>query len=141
LTQKQKDFYTEQYFSFIIPDYTNFIVDENDNMVAAGIVFPSFTEALRKAKGRLFPFGIFYMLHAIRHPKKLDFYLIGVKKEYHGRGVISIMMNRVNQKALDNGIEYCETSGELEENKAVQDMWKHYEHRQHKRRRCFMKKL
>ena len=81
------------------------------------------------------------MLYALKHPKKLDFYLIGVRKKYQGSGVISIMMNEINKNAIEAGIESCETAGELEDNKAVQDMWKHYEHRQHKRRRCFIKTL
>ncbi len=141
LTQKQKDFYTKQYFGFIAPDYTKFVLDENDNVIAAGIAFPSLTKALQKARGRLFPFGIFHILHAFKHPEKLDLYLIGVKKEYSGRGIIALMLTEVNKAAIRNGIKSCETSGELEDNKAVQDIWKHYEHRQHKRRRCFVKKL
>ena len=141
LTERQKDYYTKQYFDFIVPDYTKFIVDKNDKVIAAGIALPSFTEALRKANGKFFPFGVFHMLYALKHPRKLDFYLIGVKKEYRGRGVISIMMNEVHKAAIKNNIKFCETSGELGENKAVQDMWKLYEHRQHKRRRCFIKKL
>lgn len=141
LTDKQKELYTKQYFGFIVPAYTNFIVDKNDKLIAAEIALPSLTEALRKAKGRLFPFGFIHMLHALKNPKKLDFYLIGVKKEYLGRGVISIMMNEITKAAMENGIVCCETAGELEDNKAVQDIWKHYEHRQHKRRRCFIKIL
>jgi len=141
LSEKQKEFYTDQYFGFLIPEYSKFILNEKDEVVAVGLAFPSFTKALRKARGRLFPFGVFYMLHAIKHPTVLDFYLIGVKKEYIGNGVISIMMNEINKNAIKNGIQVCETSGELEENKAVQDMWRHYEHRQHKRRRCFIKTL
>ena len=141
LTEKQKDFYTDQYFGFILADYTKFILDENDEVIAVGVSFPSFTEALRKAKGHMFPFGFIHMLNAIRKPKKLDFYLVGIRKDYQGSGVISILMNEMTQSVINNGIKYCETSGELEDNKAVQDIWKHYEHRQHKRRRCFIKAL
>jgi hypothetical protein len=140
-TEKQKKFYTDQYFGFLIPEYTKFIINEKNEIVAVGLIFPSFTEALRKANGRKFPFGLLYMLLATKKPTKLDFYLIGVKKEYIGNGVISIMMNEINKNAIKNGIKCCETSGELEDNKAVQDMWRHYEHRQHKRRRCFIKAL
>lgn len=141
LSERQKKYYTEQYFDFIVPEYSKFILNEKDEVVAAGIALPNFTEALRKANGHLFPFGVFYMLYALKHPKKLDFYLIGVRKKYQGSGVISIMMNEINKNAIEAGIESCETAGELEDNKAVQDMWKHYEHRQHKRRRCFIKTL
>ena len=141
LTEKQKEYYTNQYFGFILPDYTKFILNEKDEMIAFVIAMPSLTEALRKANGRLFPFGFIYMLRALKKATKLDFYLVGVKKEYRGRGVISILMSEVNKNTLKNGIVSAETAGELEDNKAVQDIWRHYDHRQHKRRRCFIKML
>ncbi|MDC7227973.1 MAG: GNAT family N-acetyltransferase [Spirochaetales bacterium] len=141
LTEKQKKFYTDQYFSMLIPDFTTFILDENDKLIGAGITFPSFTEALRKAKGNFIPFGAFHMLRALKNPKVLDFYLIGVRKEYQGRGVVSLMMNEITQNALRAGVQLCETNVELEDNTAVQGMWEYYEHRQHKRRRCFIKTL
>lgn len=140
-TEKQKKFYTDQYFGFLIPEYSKFIVNDKDEVVAVGLAFPSFTNALRKSKGRKYPFGIFHMLQAVKNPKILDLYLVGVKKEYISSGIISIMMTEVNKNAIKNGIKFCETSGELENNKAVQDMWRHYEHRQHKRRRCYIKSL
>ncbi len=141
LSEKQMKFYTDQYFGFIVPEYTKFILNENDEVVAAGLTFPSFTQALRKAKGHMLPFGFIHMLKAIKKPSTLDFYLIGVKKQYKGHGVISIMMNEINKNAIKNKIMVCETNPELEDNKPVQDMWKQYEHRQHKRRRCFIKTL
>ena len=39
------------------------------------------------------------------------------------------------------GMVYAETGPTLETNDKVQSQWKFFEHRQHKRRRCFMKDL
>jgi len=50
-------------------------------------------------------------------------------------------MGTITQGAIDAGLETAETSGELEDNEAVQAMWRNYEHRQHKRRRCFIKSI
>lgn len=75
-TEKQKKFYTDQYFGFLIPEYTKFIINDKDEVIAIGLAFPSFTEALRKSKGRMYPFGVLHMLHAVKHPKVLDLYLI-----------------------------------------------------------------
>jgi hypothetical protein len=35
----------------------------------------------------------------------------------------------------------AETNPELESNTQVQAIWKHYDARQHKRRRCYLKRL
>ena len=42
---------------------------------------------------------------------------------------------------LANGIKFCETGPELETNENIQSMWKTFETRQHKRRRCWIKKI
>jgi len=43
--------------------------------------------------------------------------------------------------AYKDGVEYAETGPELENNHQVQALWKYYEAKQHKRRRCFVKSL
>jgi len=141
LTERQIDAYIKQYFGFIQTDYTKAIVDTDGRMVAFGIAMPSLSRALQRSKGRLFPFGFIHLLHALRHPTQIDMYLVAVRPRYQGLGVNSILMNEITRAGIRNGIKSAETSGELEENRAVQDLWRYYDHRQHKRRRCFIKQL
>lgn len=141
LTEPQIDAYVKQYFGFIQTDYTKVIVDKEDRLVAFGIAMPSLSRASQRAKGRLFPFGFLHLLHALRHPSQIDLYLVAVRPKYQGLGVNSIIMTEITRSGIRNGITSAETSGELEENKAVQDLWKYYDKRQHKRRRCFFKAL
>ena len=42
---------------------------------------------------------------------------------------------------IENNVKYCETGPELEDNVNVQSMWKTFDARQHKRRRCFIKDI
>ncbi len=141
LDQEQINLYIKQYFGFIDPQFTKFLVDEHDKLVAAAVAMPSLSRALQKSRGRIFPFGFAHLLYALKFPKALDFYLVGVKPEYQNRGLISILMNEITQACIDAGIKTAETAGELEDNTAVQGIWKSYEHRQHKRCRCFIKSL
>lgn len=141
LTEKQKKVYINQYFSFIDPDFTKIIIDKNNKVVAFGISMPSLSRALQKAQGRLFPVGFFYLLKALKKPETIDMYLVAVDPEYQGRGINSILMTEITGSCIKRGIRTAETSGELEENKAVQDFWRYYEHRQHKRRRSFIRIL
>ena len=62
ITDVQKDYFKKKYISFINPEYIKFVMDEEDNMVAFSVVMPSFSEALQKSKGKLFPFGFLNIL-------------------------------------------------------------------------------
>ncbi len=141
LSEAQVDSYIKQYIPFADPRFTKVVVDENDRVVAFGVAMPSLSRALQKNRGRLFPFGWIPMLQAMKKPVGVDMYLVAVLPEYQSSGVVSVVMGSITQGAIDAGVESAETSGELEDNAAVQAMWRNYDHRQHKRRRCFIKEL
>jgi ribosomal protein S18 acetylase RimI-like enzyme len=141
LTQEQMQAYTDQYFGFLNPDFVRIFVDDNDKVVGFGLTIPSLSRALQRARGRLFPFGFIHLLHALRHPKQIDFLLVAVLPEYQPKGLVAILMNEITVNAIKYGVVSAETNPELETNREVQAMWKHFESRQHKRRRAFIKKL
>ncbi len=117
------------------------IVDKNDRVVAFGFALPSMAKAVQKSKGKLFPFGAFRILHAVRHSKVVDLALVGIRPEYQGKGLNAIVMRFMSKAMLDNKLEYCETNLNLEDNIKIQQQWELFGHEQHKRRRCFIKVL
>jgi hypothetical protein len=141
LTERQVQYYIKTYLGFVDPRFTKVLVDQSDKLVGFGISMPSLSEAVRKAKGRLFPLGWLYILTALRKPKVIDMYLVAVKRELQARGAIALIMNALNDSAIKAGVEYSETNIELETNIEVQGIWKDYEKEQHKRRRAFIKQL
>ena len=141
LTERQVDYYTKMYFSFIKPDYVTVILNEADQVVAFGITMPSLAKALQKCRGRLFPFGFLHLIKAMRRNDRADLYLVGVKPELQGKGINAVMIREINKIYINHGIKKVESNPELETNKDVQGQWKFYERRQHKRRRCFIKEL
>jgi hypothetical protein len=58
ITDVQKEYF-KKYISFINPEYIKFVIDKNKKIVSFSIVMPSFSEALQKAKGKLFPLASF----------------------------------------------------------------------------------
>ncbi|MDE3252988.1 MAG: GNAT family N-acetyltransferase [Bacteroidota bacterium] len=141
LTEKQIAYYTQQYFSFIRPDFVPLVIDQQGKLVAFGITMPSLSHALQKAKGSLFPFGFMHLLKALKKNKQADLYLVAVKKELQGKGVNALLMHALTESYIKNGIRYAESNPELEMNTKVQSIWEHYEAIQHKRRRCYIKHL
>jgi hypothetical protein len=81
------------------------------------------------------------VLRALKHNRKVDLYLTAVRPDMQNKGVNAILMHESNKVFVKNKIEKVETNRELEENSKVQAQWRFFEHRQHKRRRCYKKDL
>ncbi len=141
LTEEQVATYVKQYFGFLNVDYIKIVTDENDAIVACGLAMPSLSRALQRSRGRLLPFGFIHLLWALKFSKYIDFLLVAIRPDYQARGLTAILMTEITRNAIANGIRSAETNPELEFNTQVQAIWKHYDARQHKRRRCYIKTL
>jgi len=141
ITEVQKAYFKKKYISFINPEYIKFIVDKENKLIAFAIVMPSFSKALQKANGKLFPFGIYHLLKAKKRSKDVYFYLIGIHPEYQNKGVTAIVFNEYYKTFTKKGIDMCYRTPELEENIAIKQMWKHFKPVVYKRRRTYRKNL
>lgn len=141
IQQYQINHYKEKYIPYIHPDYITCIADENGKLIAFSIVMPSFSKALKRMDGKMYPFGFLHLLRAQKRNNVAAFYLIGIDPEYQNKGVTAIIFEEMNETFLRNGIEVVETNPELEENKAIQALWSDYDHEQHKKRRTYRKSL
>ena len=143
LTEKQIDQFIKMYLPVIDLRLISLVVDADDNLVALGVSIYSLADALRKAKGKLFPFGWWHLLKAlfIKHPKRLDFLLVAVKPEFQSKGVFAMVFNDLLCNYLQMDLVDVESNPELETNTKVQSQWNDFEKEQHKRRRAFKKDL
>lgn len=143
LSQQQIDQYVKMYLPVLDLKLVSLITEANGRLIGVGISMPSLSRALQKAKGKLFPFGWWHLLKTLKlkKPKLLDLMLVAIKPEYQGKGVNSILFYDLLPIYIEEGYEYVETNVELESNEKVQQQWIYFERRQHKRRRCFKKKL
>ena len=141
IQQHQIEHYKTKYLPYVHPDFIKCIVDENDEMIGFTITMPSFTAALKKINGKMFPFGLFHLWRAQRKNNRAAFYLIGIKESYQNKGVTAIIFQEIQDMFNRRGITAVETNPELEENKAIQALWKNYQHELHKRRRTYRKEI
>lgn len=140
ITDAQKDYFKKKYISFINPEFIKFVLDKNDNLVAFSIVMPSFSEALQKAKGRLFPFGWYHLIKARNQAKTVLFYLIGVHPDYQNKGVHAILFKENHKTFTEKGIMQCIRTPELADNTAIHLLWKNFKPEVF-RKRCTFKKI
>lgn len=141
IQQHQIEVYKKKYLPYVHPDFIKCVVDENDEMIGFAITMPSFTKALKRINGKMFPFGFYHLWRTLRKNNRASFYLIGIKESYQSKGVTAIIFQDIQEMFNKRGITEVETNPELEENKAIQSMWKNYKHELHKRRRTYRKDI
>lgn len=143
LTEKQMDQYVSQYLTFIDLRMVTFIENLEGELVACGITLPSLALALKKARGRLFPFGWLHLLNAlyVNRPDTLDLLLVAAKPEYRSKGLNSVMFYDLIPSLIKLGFKYAESNPELETNLKVQTLWSTFDSQIHKRRRVYAKSL
>ncbi len=142
LSDAQIDKYVNQFILLINCRYVTMIEDKNGDMIGFGLAVPSLADASKKSKGRLFPFGWYRILRAPFASKEtLELFLIGVLDEYKNLGVPAVLLAETIKVAIEDGFKYAETGPMLEENTAIQSLWKRFDRIQHKKRRCWIKEL
>ena len=130
----QIDHYKDRYLRYIHPDFIKSVVDKNGKLIAFAITMPSFSRALKKMNGKLFPFGFLRILMAQKFNSRASLYLIGVHPDYQNKGVTAILFNDLQTMFNRRGIKEVETNPELIENKSIQAFWKNYKNELHKKR-------
>ena len=137
ITEEQIKHYKEKYFKFIDKDYIVCIKDKSGSLISFAITMPSYSKALQKAKGKLFPFGWWHLLNAGKKNDRANFYLIGIHPQYQKRGVTAIIFKEIYETFKKKGVKFLETNPELEENVSIQALWQDYNPINHKRRRTY----
>ncbi len=125
---------------FISDKVSCILFDEDENIAAFGISFPSISKALQKAKGRLFPFGWIHLLKAMNDFETTDLMLNGAAPEWQNKGISSVYYVEMASKARKVGNKWAITNPQIETNSAV-NLWSSYDHELFMRRRCYLKKI
>lgn len=146
LSERQIDQYVKMYFPLADLDLITVVEDGNkDNqLVGLAITIPSLTRALQKChRGRLFPFGWWHLLRAIKFHKTevVDLLLIGVLPEYRSKGANSLVFADLIPRYVKYGFKWGETHVEMETNESVQSQWGSLDPIMHKKRRCYRKAI
>lgn len=146
LTDRQIEQYVKMYLPMADLDLITIIEDWNTpdhKVVGVGISIPSLARALQKCGGKLFPFGWWHILRALKFHKTevVDLLLIGVLPEYRQKGANALLFYDLIPHYQRLGFKWGETHVEMETNMKVQGQWQYLNREKHKRRRCYKKDI
>ena len=143
MTDAQKNYYKNMYFPILNFDFVTLVVNDKDEIVGVGLGMPDISKALRKCGGRLFPFGWYHILKALK-AKQIEVFnllLIAVRPDYQNTGVNAIFFQDQIPRMNKYGIKVLETTGILETNTKNISNFTQFDHKQHKRRRAYIKQI
>lgn len=142
-TDEEADAFVSQYIRMLDLQMLPMIEDKEGNLIACSITMPNLSEALQKAGGRLFPFGWYHLLRALKfnHGEEVELMLIAVHPEWQALGINSLVFADLIPIFNKKGYRFAETGPMLEDNMKVLTQWKEFDHVVHKRRRCFSKEI
>ncbi len=129
-----------RYLPVIDPRFVK-VVALDGEFVGFVVGIPSITDGIRRAHGRLLPFGWYWILRASRRSRRLDLLLGGIKPSCRGQGVDVLMGRAMMESAHRHGFEYMDTHHELESNKGIRAEMEFMGGQIYKRYRVFGKQL
>ncbi len=143
LSDKQIDDFVEKYLKLIDLKLVPVIVDPNGELVGVAITMGSLSKATQKTGGRLWPFGWYHMLKALKwkHEENAEMLLIAVRPDYQGMGVNAMFFDTLIPIYNKYGFKWAETGPQLEYNVRELSQWKPLKPEFVKRRRCYTKKI
>ncbi len=113
-------------------------------LVGVGITLPSLSRAMQKCRrGRLLPFGWWHLIRSLKFHKTkyVDLEMVGILPEYRMKGANALLFAHLIPWYQKYGFDWGESQVEMESNEKVQSQWQYLETEQHKRRRCYIKKI
>ena len=116
------------------------LMDEDDEVAAFGISVPCLSRAMQKARGRLFPFGWYHVLKALRNFEHLDLMLEGAAPKWQNTGISAVFHGIMASQYKECGARWALANPQIETNTAV-NVWTRYEHKFWLRRRCWIRTI
>lgn len=141
LSEEMVNYYMGSFLPLLDMDYISIVENKEGKVVGFAVVVPSLSKATTKCKGRLFPFGWYHLLKALKKNDTIDMLLIAVKPELQGQGINALLMREILNTCIKHGIKYAETGPELELNTLVQGQWNNFKRDLVRKRRLFIAKL
>lgn len=140
LDDREIQILAKQYLSVLEPELIKIVKLDNE-MIGFIIAMLNISQGIRRAKGYLFPFGIFKILKSARNANQIDLLFGGVKKKYQGIGVDAMLGRDIFITALEKKINIVDTHLEMESNYKVRREMEKIGGVVHKKYRVFQKSL
>lgn len=107
LTENEITFLTDNILGVADPKLIKIIVHEGE-VVGFLFAFPDVSAAIQRAKGRLFPFGVFHLLREFGRTDWVAINGAGILPEYQGRGGNALLYSEMEKTIREAGFQHAD---------------------------------
>src|SRR3712207_91858 len=94
-------------------------VELEGQVAGMAVALPDFNQVLKRARGRLLPSGIIAFLKRNRIIDRFRVAILGLRPEYRNKGLETVFIDEIYERAWSKGYRSCECSWVLEDNRAM----------------------
>ncbi len=140
-SEEEMDDFANRYLFLINARFIKVVVTEKNEVVAFIIGMAHIGDGIKKANGKLLPFGIFHIFSSARKSKQLNLLLGGIDPAFRGKGLDVMMGVKMLESATALGKTTIDSHLELEQNSMVRAEMEKLGGKVYKRFRVFGKEL
>lgn len=107
LTEREIKFVLDNILIVAVPKLMKIITHEDD-VIGFLFAFPDVSNALRRSKGRITPWGIIDIILELRKTKFISLNGVGVLSEFHGLGANALLYSEIQHTISDSGFSEAE---------------------------------
>lgn len=130
-----------RYLPVVNPRFIKSVLNKDGEVVGFIVAIPNMAEGIRKAKGRMFPFGFLKILAASRKSKTLDLYMGAIKDTYRGKGIDVLLGYSLLKSCSEAGMINMDSHHELETNTQIRAEMERAQGRIYKRFRIYQRPI
>jgi GNAT superfamily N-acetyltransferase len=141
MTQEEIRFAAEDLRAIVLPELS-FFAFLNGKPVGFAFALPDINQSLKRAKGKLFPFGwIYFLKPMLRKIPVFRILALGVRKEHQQLGIGTLFYERYIEMSLQRGYRGAELSWILEDNELMNRPLRNMGAKAYKKYRLYEKSL
>ena len=141
LDDKEITEFSERFLPFLDARFIKVVVDSQKKIVAFLVAMPDISEGMRKANGKLFPFGFMHILRSGKKSKQLNLLLGSVEESLRIKGIVSLLAVKVVESAQKAGMKIFDSHLVMEDNTKMRGVYERFDAKIYKTYRIFQKDL
>lgn len=141
LDDKEITEFSERFLPFLDARFIKVVIDSEKKIVAFLVAMPDISEGMRKANGKLFPFGFMHILRSGKKSKQLNLLLGSVEESLRIKGIVSLLAVKVVESAQKAGMKVFDSHLVMEDNTKMRGLYERFDAEIYKTYRIFQKYL
>ena len=141
LDEKEMEELAKRYIPILDPRFVKVVTNVDGEVIAFVVSIPELSPGIKRARGRMMPFGWVHILRASRKTKMLTLLLGAIKEPYRGLGLDSLLGLRLLESAKKAEMEFIDSHLILENNTRMRAEVERIDGKVYKKFRIFFKEL